>query len=102
MPRLARLDIPGLLQHVIIRGIERRDIFKDDIDRQNYLDRVTTLPPETGVRCYAWASLSNPFSPVIDADRSTACVFHAPTFDRICGDVQSPAQPLWAPVSEPL
>jgi len=26
MPRLARLDIAGLLQHVIVRGIERRDI----------------------------------------------------------------------------
>ena len=30
MPRLARLDITGLLQHVIVRGIERRDIFNDD------------------------------------------------------------------------
>jgi hypothetical protein len=59
MPRLARLDIAGLLQHVIVRGIERRDIFIDDIDRQNFLDRITTLLPETGVRCYAWAILSN-------------------------------------------
>jgi len=46
MPRLARIDIPGLLQHVIIRGIKRRDIFKDDIDRQNFLDRVTNLSPK--------------------------------------------------------
>ena len=28
MPRLARLDAPGVLHHVIIRGIERRDIFQ--------------------------------------------------------------------------
>jgi hypothetical protein len=34
MPRLARIDIAGLLQHVIVRGIERRDILIDDIDRQ--------------------------------------------------------------------
>ena len=34
MPRLARLDITGLLQHVIVRGIERRDIFNDDHGRQ--------------------------------------------------------------------
>jgi len=27
MPRLARLDAPGVLHHVIIRGIERRKIF---------------------------------------------------------------------------
>jgi REP element-mobilizing transposase RayT len=61
MPRLARLDIAGLLQHVIVRGIERRDIFIDDIDRQNFVDRVITLLPETGVRFYAWAILSNHF-----------------------------------------
>jgi hypothetical protein len=44
MLRLARLDIAGLLQHVIVRGIERRDSLIDDIDRQNFVDRVITLP----------------------------------------------------------
>jgi hypothetical protein len=44
MPRFARLDIAGLLQPVIVRGIELRDIFIDDIDRQNFVDRVITLP----------------------------------------------------------
>ena len=29
MPRLARLDAPGILHHVIIRGIERKNIFRD-------------------------------------------------------------------------
>ena len=33
MPRIARLDTPGLLHHVMIRGIERRKIFNDDKDR---------------------------------------------------------------------
>jgi hypothetical protein len=32
MPRLARLDVPGLLHHVIIRGIEHRNIFEDNND----------------------------------------------------------------------
>ena len=61
MPRLARLDISGLLQHVIVRGIERRDIFNDDHDRQLFVDRLFALLSETGVRCYAWALLSNHF-----------------------------------------
>ena len=61
MPRLARLDIAGLLQHVIVRGIEQRDIFNDNCDRQRFLDRFTKLLSETGVRCYAWALLSNHF-----------------------------------------
>jgi len=50
MPRLARLDIASLLQHVFVRGIERRDIFNNDYDRQLFLDRFTRLISETGVR----------------------------------------------------
>lgn len=61
MPRLARLDIAGLLQHVIVRGIEQRDIFNNDHDRQLFFDRFAKLLSETGVRCYAWALLSNHF-----------------------------------------
>lgn len=32
MPRQARLDAPGTLHHVIIRGLERRAIVQDDTD----------------------------------------------------------------------
>ncbi len=32
MPRQARLDAPGTLHHVIIRGIEKGDIVEDDGD----------------------------------------------------------------------
>lgn len=34
MPRQARLDAPGTLHHVMIRGIEGREIFRDDVDRR--------------------------------------------------------------------
>jgi REP element-mobilizing transposase RayT len=61
MPRLARLDITGLLQHVIVRGIEGRDIFNDDNDRQLFVNRLFSLLSETGVHCHAWALLSNHF-----------------------------------------
>ena len=33
MPRLARLDTPDVVNHIIIRGIERRKIFKDNKDK---------------------------------------------------------------------
>jgi len=59
MPRLARLDAPGVLHHIIIRGIERRKIFRDDKDRDNLIDRLSILLPETQTVCYAWAFLSN-------------------------------------------
>lgn len=53
MPRAARLDIPGVLQHVIVRGVERRDIFLDDIDRQSFLDRFSNLLTLTETECLA-------------------------------------------------
>jgi len=59
MPRIARLDTPGLLHHVMIRGIERRKIFNDDKDRENFLDRLSVLLPETQTQCYGWSFLSN-------------------------------------------
>jgi putative transposase len=59
MPRVARIDIPGLLHHVIVRGIERRDIFMDDADRHSFVERLSSLLEKTEMRCYAWALMSN-------------------------------------------
>ena len=61
MPRTARIDLPGLLQHVIVRGIERRDIFVDDRDRRLFLERLSQLLSKTDVECLAWALMSNHF-----------------------------------------
>jgi REP element-mobilizing transposase RayT len=59
MPRLARLDAPGALHHLMIRGIERRTIFKDNKDRDNFIQRLGTLVSETQTDCYAWVLMSN-------------------------------------------
>jgi hypothetical protein len=59
MPRQPRIDIPGLLQHVIIRGIERRDIFITDADREDFVRRLALLLGVTKTLCYAWTLLDN-------------------------------------------
>ncbi len=59
MPRQARLDAPGLLQHVMARGIERREIFRDDTDRRSFLDRLAVILDETQTQCYDWALIPN-------------------------------------------
>jgi REP element-mobilizing transposase RayT len=43
----------------MMRGIERRKIFKDDKDRENFIDRLSILLPETKTQCYAWSLLPN-------------------------------------------
>jgi hypothetical protein len=40
MPRGPRLDSPGTLHHVIIRGIEKREIVADDEDREIFVSRM--------------------------------------------------------------
>ena len=39
MPRQTRLDIPGTLHHIIIRGIEKRSIVDNQMDREDFVSR---------------------------------------------------------------
>jgi len=59
VPRQARLDAPGTLHHVILRGIEKRRIVDDDKDRQNFVTRLGNLAKETKTRIYAWSLMTN-------------------------------------------
>ncbi len=43
MPRGPRLDAPGVLHHVMGRGIMRQVIFRDDTDRNDFVARLGTL-----------------------------------------------------------
>ena len=61
MPRTARLDAPNLLQHVIVRGVERCDIFLDDNDRNRFVRNLSTLLIQTDTECLAWSLMSNHF-----------------------------------------
>lgn len=61
MPRASRIDIPNLLQHVIVRGIEKRKIFTDDDDRRQFLRRLSNLLVSTETDCFAWALMDNHF-----------------------------------------
>jgi REP element-mobilizing transposase RayT len=59
MPRQARLDAPGTLHHVMIRGIEGANIFWDDKDREHFLLRVGEIGKATETRILAWALMDN-------------------------------------------
>jgi REP element-mobilizing transposase RayT len=61
MPRIARIDAPGALHHIMVRGIEGRKIFIDDKDRNNFLDRLGKVVSETETNCFAWALIPNHF-----------------------------------------
>ena len=61
MPRLARLDAPGVLHHVMGRGIERRKIFWNDKDRNDFIDRLAGVVEQGGMDIYAWTLIPNHF-----------------------------------------
>lgn len=53
MPRQARLDAPGTLHYVIVRGIEKRRIVDDAKDRENLLKRIGEIALESATKIYA-------------------------------------------------
>jgi REP element-mobilizing transposase RayT len=59
MLRKARIDAPGALHHIICRGIERRKIFYDDADRDNFLGRLEEVLIDSSTPCYGWALIPN-------------------------------------------
>jgi len=67
MPRQPRLDAPGLLHHVIARGVNRGKIFRDARDRTDFLGRLAKMLSWSGSRCFAWALMPNHFHLLIQS-----------------------------------
>ena len=59
MPRSARLDSPGTLHHVMVRGIEKRSIVDDEKDRSDLVSRMGETAQKTNTVIYAWALMNN-------------------------------------------
>jgi putative transposase len=59
MPRKARLDAPGTLHHVMIRGMDGVEIFREEQDRQAFIDRLSQLVESSQTRILAWVLMAN-------------------------------------------
>lgn len=71
MARQKRLNLPGAIYHVIVRGINRAAVFKDEADRREFLGRITLALEKTACQCHGWALMTNHFHLLIrTADRS--------------------------------
>jgi putative transposase len=53
MARAVRLEGEGAVYHVIVRGNERRAVFRDDVDREAYLERLSKVRDRFGFRLLA-------------------------------------------------
>ncbi len=59
IPRKARIDAAGAQHHIIVRGIERRRIFSEDQDRDNFVERLGDIVTESETFCFALALMPN-------------------------------------------
>ena len=59
MARAARTKSKSGIYHVIVRGINRQNIFQDEEDKGVYLDRLTHYKDECGIKLYAYCLMSN-------------------------------------------
>jgi putative transposase len=59
MARGPRLDAAGTMHHVIVRGIERGEIFRGKRDREDFLARLGRIVEEGQATCFAWVLIPN-------------------------------------------
>ena len=75
MARLARVEYEGAIYHVTVRGNNRRDIFKDDRDRNRFLERLEDGAHEFDVRVYAFCLMRNHVHLVVETPRANLARF---------------------------
>lgn len=59
MSRALRIEYPGAFYHVLSRGNERKQIFKDDEDRFRFLDLLGEAAARWALSVHAYALMSN-------------------------------------------
>ena len=84
MPRGARLDTPGTLHHVMVRGIEGNRIVTDDDDRHLFLSRLGIVATATGTKIYAWALMTNHAHLLLKSGEAGLSNIYAKVFDQLC------------------
>jgi putative transposase len=66
MARPLRIEYPGAVYHVTSRGNEKRAIFKDDHDRENFLDTLRRLNKRYTSICHGYCLTGNHYHLLIE------------------------------------
>jgi REP element-mobilizing transposase RayT len=70
MARKLRVQYPGAIYHVMNRGNRREPIFKDDQDRERFLETLGETCDKTGWQVHAYCLMLNHFHLVIETPRA--------------------------------
>ena len=66
MPRHLRLEFPGAIYHVYVRGNARQSIFQDDQDRERFLLRLAESVNSYGIRLYLFCLMTNHYHLLVE------------------------------------
>jgi putative transposase len=66
MARKLRVEYPGAIYHVLNRGDRREPIFKDDADRQRFVETLGEACAKTGWQAHAYVLMPNHFHLVVE------------------------------------
>ena len=69
MARPVRVEFPGAVYHVMARGNERREIFRDDRDRRRFLETLAEAVSQFGLKVYAYCLMPNHYHAVVGTPR---------------------------------
>jgi hypothetical protein len=85
------------------RGIERREIFKDNKDRKSFVARLGDIVTETKTQCFAWVLIPNQtYSPSASYRFNTLKPGHEVFVDRACRLFQQETPKKRPPLSKSL
>jgi putative transposase len=85
MPRKGRLHIPGGYYHLMGRGLERRCIFSEPIDKADFLKRLGENLERNGYQCLAWSVMSNHYHLLVRAGEQPLSALMAPILGGYAG-----------------
>ena len=70
MARQLRIQYEGAIYHLMSRGDRREEIFRDDLDRKDFLRTVGAACQKTGWQVHAYCLMSNHFHLVVETPRA--------------------------------
>ena len=73
MARPLRIEFPGALYHLTSRGNARSDIFVDDLDRQKFLDILSSVVYKHRWICHGYCLMGNHYHLLIETPEGNLC-----------------------------
>ncbi len=89
MARPLRIEYPGAVYHITSRGNEQKEIFRDNIDRESFLDILSKVNERYNWTCHAYCLMDNHYHIVVETPDGNLSLgmrqlngFYTQTFNR--------------------